>query len=79
MNMEATTITALITLLVLALVTVVMVRKYNRTHQAEIRARLLDKAEKYDIAAPEELETSELAAQVRAAKHEQKQRNLKTA
>ncbi len=77
--MEATMITALITLLVLTLVTVVMVRKYNRTHRAEVRARLLKKAEKYDIEAPEKLDTDQLTAQVRAAKQEQKQRNLKTA
>jgi len=79
MNMEPTLVTALITLLVLTLVTVVMVRRYNRTHQAEIRLRLLDKADKYNIQSAEDLQTAELASAVRAAKRAEKQREVKTA
>ncbi|MFJ2619267.1 hypothetical protein [Glutamicibacter sp. NPDC087344] len=79
MNVEATILTALVTLTVLAIVTVVMVLKYNRQHHEEIRQGLLKQAAHYGIASPDELTNSELTLQIRAAKRARKQRNIKTA
>ncbi|ALD64890.1 MULTISPECIES: hypothetical protein [Micrococcaceae] len=79
MNVETTMLTALVTLAVLAIVTVVMVRKYNRNHHAEIRQGLLKQAHDYDIASPDDMTNNELTVQIRAAKRARKHRNIKTA
>ena len=76
---EATVMTALVTLVVLALVTVVMVRKYGQQEKAQIRQRLVEKAHKYDIGATESLTNTELAEQVHVAKQQAKSDKMKTA
>lgn len=81
MDFDATLITAVVTLIVLAVATAVLVIRYKRTHQAEIRQALIAKARKRGVASPEDLSNHDLALQIRAAKRQRKQdgKDLKTA
>ncbi|MCS3492946.1 MULTISPECIES: hypothetical protein [Actinomycetes] len=81
MHFDATVVTALVTLIVLAIATVVLVIRYKRTHQAEIRQALVAKARKRGVASPEDLSNHDLVLQIRAAKRQRKQdgQDLKTA
>jgi len=81
MHFDATVVTALVTLIVLAIATVVLVIRYKRTHQAEIRQALVAKARKRGVASPEDLSNRDLVLQIRAAKRQRKQdgQDLKTA
>ncbi|GAA3307848.1 hypothetical protein [Glutamicibacter nicotianae] len=58
MNFDATLITAVVTLIVLAVATAVLVIRYKRTHQAEIRQALIAKARKRGVASPEDCRTT---------------------
>lgn len=81
MDIDATVLTAVVTLIVLAIVTVVMVKRYARTHQAEIRQALISKAQKHGVASPEDMSNHDLNLQIRAAKRQRKHddSDLKTA
>lgn len=81
MHFDATVVTALVTLIVLAIATVVLVIRYKRTHQAEIRQALVAKARKRGVASPEDLSNHDLVLQIRAAKRQRKHdgQDLKTA
>lgn len=81
MHFDATVVTALVTLIVLAIATAVLVIRYKRTHQAEIRQALVAKARKRGVASPEDLSNHDLVLQIRAAKRQRKQdgQDLKTA
>ncbi|MGJ3402032.1 hypothetical protein [Glutamicibacter sp. Je.9.36] len=81
MHFDATVVTALVTLIVLAIATAVLVIRYKRTHQAEIRQALVTKARKRGVASPEDLSNHDLVLQIRAAKRQRKQdgQDLKTA
>lgn len=79
MNLEATVLTAVVTLVILAAASVVMVIRYNRAHRTEIRAALVNKAYRFGIAAPEDLSNHDLNMQIRAAKRQGKSKGMKAA
>ncbi|MGQ3383663.1 hypothetical protein [Glutamicibacter sp. TV12E] len=81
MNLETTILTAVVTLIILAIVSVMMVIRYKRDHQAEIRQALVAKARRYGVASPDDLSNQDLSIQIREAKRQQKNKNndLKTA
>jgi len=81
MTLETTILTAVVTLIVLAIVSVFMVIRYKKDHQAEIRQALVTKAHRFGVASPEDLSNHDLSIQIREAKRQQKNNNndLKTA
>lgn len=79
MTLETTILTAVVTLIVLAIVSVFMVIRYKNDHQAEIRQALVAKAYRYGVASPEDLSNHDLGIQIREAKRQQKNNDLKTA
>lgn len=72
MNLETSILTAVITLVVLAIISVMMVVRYKKDYQAEIRQALMNKAYRHGIASPEDLSNHDLLMQIRDAKRQRK-------
>ncbi|WP_159612538.1 hypothetical protein [Glutamicibacter sp. JC586] len=72
MNLETSILTAVVTLVILAIVSIMMVIRYKKDHQAEIRQALVNKAFRHGIASPEDLSNHDLSLQIREAKRQRK-------